>query len=93
MNIKDLGFKDTKSIFRQTDILLLGLCVLLSIFGALMVCTATYEGDTLLSRDTFVMVVALLLGVVASFIISLIDYDIIYKLWPVKEPGPTLQAK
>ncbi len=87
MNIKDLGFKDTKSIFRQTDILLLGLCVLLSIFGALMVCTATYEGDTLLSRDTFVMVVALLLGVVASFIISLIDYDIIYKLWPLIAGG------
>lgn len=52
-----------------------------------MVCTATYEGETLLSRDTFVMVVALLLGVVASFIISLIDYDIIYKLWPLIAGG------
>ena len=83
----DLGFKDKRRIFRQTDILLIGLCVVLSLFGALMVCTATYDGSGFLSRDTVVMVLAMGLGVFACMIISLIDYDIIYKLWPLVAVG------
>ncbi len=83
----DLGFKDKKRIFRQTDLLLMGLCIALSLFGALMVCTATFDGSNFLSRDTVVMVLALGLGVFASVIISLIDYDIIYKLWPLVAGG------
>lgn len=83
----DLGFKDKRRIFRQTDILLIGLCVVLSLFGALMVCTATYDGSDFLSRDTVVMVLAMGLGVFACMIISLIDYDIIYKLWPLVAVG------
>lgn len=86
-NLSDLGLKDKKSVFRQTDLLLLGICIVLSLFGALMVCTATLSGDTLLSRDTVVMLIALVLGTTACFIISLIDYDIIYKLWPVIAGG------
>ena len=83
----DLGFKDKRRIFRQTDLLLMGLCIALSLFGALMVCTATFDGSNFLSRDTVVMVLALGLGVFASVIISLIDYDIIYKLWPLVAGG------
>lgn len=87
INIKaladDLGVRDRKRIFRQTDTLLMGLCILLSLFGALMVCTATFDGSSLLSRDTVVMIIALGLGVVACTVISLVDYDIIYKLWPL----------
>ena len=91
MDIKELssdfGINDRKRIFRQTDILLMGLCIILSLFGALMVCTATYDGTSLLSRDTVVMVLALGLGVFACMVISLIDYDIIYKLWPLIAGG------
>lgn len=83
----DLGFKDKRRIFRQTDLLLMGLCIALSLFGALMVCTATYSGSGFLSRDTVVMLLALGLGVFASLIISVIDYDIIYKLWPLVAGG------
>ena len=83
----DFGVKDRKRLFRQTDILLMGLCIILSLFGALMVCTATYDGESLLSRDTIVMLLALGLGVFASVVISLFDYDIIYKLWPLVAGG------
>lgn len=86
-SLQELGFKDTKSIFRQTDIILLGLCIILSLFGALMVCTATFDGENFFSRDTIVMFLALCLGVTACTIISLIDYDIIYKLWPIVAGG------
>jgi len=86
-SLKELGLRDTRSIFGQTDKLLLGLCIILSLFGALMVCTATWDGAGIFSRDTVVMLIALVLGVTACFIISLIDYDIIYKLWPVIAGG------
>lgn len=79
----DLGFSDIKGLIRQTDIRLLALSVLLSLFGALAVCTATFDGSTYLSRDTLVMLLAMGLGVFACLVISLIDYDIIFKLWPL----------
>lgn len=79
--LKEFGLNDIKSVFRQTDKLLLLFSVVLSVFGALMVCTATYEGGSYLSRDTVVMFIALAIGVAASLVISLIDYEIIYKLW------------
>lgn len=86
-DIKDSSIKDTRSTIKQTDIFLLLICVVLSLFGALMVCTATFDGESFLSRDTMVMLIALVLGMVACFIISLIDYDIIYKLWPLIAGG------
>lgn len=79
--LKEFGLNDIKSVFRQTDKLLLLFSVVLSVFGALMVCTATYDGESYLSRDTVVMFIALAIGVAASLVISLIDYEIIYKLW------------
>ena len=85
--LKEFGLNDIKSVFRQTDKILLLLSIALSVFGALMVCTATFDGESYLSRDTVVMFIALALGVVASLIISLIDYDIIYKLWPLIAGG------
>ncbi len=79
----DLGLRDKKSLFRETDLILLAISIVLSLFGALMVCTATFDGSTYFSRDTAVMLLALGLGLFACLIISLIDYDIIYKLWPL----------
>lgn len=86
-SLNEFGLKDTRNIFRQTDKLLLGLCIILSLFGALMVSTATWDGGGIFSRDTVVMLIALALGATACLIISLIDYDIIYKLWPVIAGG------
>ena len=85
--LKEFGFKDIKSLLKNTDIILLIISVTLSFFGTLMVCTATYDGAGYLSRDTVVMFIALCLGIAACLIISLIDYDIIYKLWPLIAGG------
>lgn len=89
INLKDITItkKDIKDIFINTDHALLGVCVALSFLGALMVSTATFDGKSFLSRDTVVMVIALILGVTACLVISLIDYDIIYKLWPIIAAG------
>lgn len=81
--LKEFGLTDIKSLFRQTDKILLALCIALSVFGSLMVCTATYDGESYFSRDMIVMLIALVLGLVASFAISLLDYEIIYKVWYV----------
>ena len=79
--LKEFGLNDIKSVFRQTDKVLLLLSIALSVFGGLMVCTATFDGENYISRDTAVMFIALAIGVAASLVISLIDYEIIYKLW------------
>lgn len=81
--LKEFGLNDIRKIFRQTDKVLLLISMALSFFGTLMVCTATYDGESYFSRDTAVMLLAMALGVAASLVISLIDYDIIYKMWPV----------
>ena len=65
--------------------LLLIICLALSVFGIIMVSSATFTptAESKLSRDAKVMILALCLGIVAALIISFIDYDIILKLWPV----------
>lgn len=76
-------WKNIKTAIKQTDILLLILCLALSVFGIIMVFSATYDGTTLLSRDGKVMILATVMGIFAALVISFIDYDIILKLWPV----------
>ena len=74
---------DIKKIIKQTDILFMALCLDLSAFGIIMVSSATQSGDSLLSRDAKVMILATCMGVFAAMVISFIDYDIILKLWPL----------
>lgn len=74
---------DYKKVFVQTDIIYLIICLALSVFGILMVSSATFSGDSYFSRDAKVMVLATCLGLGIAMIISFIDYDIILKLWPL----------
>ena len=74
---------DIKKIIKQTDILFMALCLALSVFGIIMVSSATQSGESLLSRDAKVMILATCMGVFAAMVISFIDYDIILKLWPL----------
>ncbi|MBQ7295646.1 MAG: FtsW/RodA/SpoVE family cell cycle protein [Clostridia bacterium] len=76
-------WKNIKKGIKETDILLLIICLALSVFGIVMVFSATYDGETMLSRDGKVMVLATVMGILATLVISFIDYDIILKLWPV----------
>ncbi len=75
---------------KGTDKLLLILCLLASAFGVLCVYSATrYTISDKISfpRDARTMIVAICLGLFLAAVISLIDYDIICKLWPVFAVG------
>ena len=74
---------DIKKTIKQTDILFLVICLALSVFGIIMVSSATFSGDAFFSRDAKVMILATCMGLFAAMIISFIDYDIILKLWPL----------
>lgn len=75
-----------KDIIHGTDKLLLGLCILLSSVGILMVYSATkvkLTEDAIISRDARTMIIAVAMGIVMALIISLIDYEAITRLWPI----------
>lgn len=75
-----------KDIMRGTDKLLLGLCLLLSSVGILMVYSATLhtlKDGAVISRDARTMIIAVIMGVIASVVISLVDYEAVSRLWPV----------
>ncbi len=75
-----------KYALKETDWFTIIPCLLASAFGILMVHSATLykvTADTLMSRDTKVMVIAAGIGIVLCIIVSFIDYDIITRLWPL----------
>ena len=62
------------------------LCLIASSFGALLVHSATLNTlteDQVISRDTRTMLLAIALGIIVAIVISLIDYELIMKLWPI----------
>ena len=74
-----------KTVLRETDFTLLLLCVATSVFGILMVSSATavdVEEGARISRDTLAMILAVSAGLVFSIVISFIDYNIVPKLYP-----------
>lgn len=87
MNLQDIknALKqiDIIKIIKQTDKIFLAVCLALSVFGIVMVSSATASGDSYFSRDAKVMILATCLGLFAAMVISFIDYDIILKLWPL----------
>ncbi len=75
-----------KDFFLGTDKMLLGLCLLLSSVGLVMVFSATKRTmaeDALFSRDARTMLLAICMGVFCALIISLIDYEAMTRLWPL----------
>ena len=73
-------------IIRETDWILLILCSVASAFGILMVHSATIvdiEGTAHMSRDTWTMIIAVLMGLILTVAISLIDCNFITKLYPL----------
>lgn len=72
-----------KSFIKETDKILLFLCILISALGVLLVSSATGTGEAMLSRDARVMLIAVVAGIVMSLVISVIDYNFIVRLWPI----------
>ena len=79
-------FKIVKNFIRETDKILLLLCMITSAFGCISVLSATHwtlsEGEKY-TRDFIVMVLAVCLGLIISLIISLIDYEFIIRMSPI----------
>lgn len=79
-------FSLTRRFIAETDKVLLLLIAAASIFGVMMVHSATRfrlgEGEVI-ERDAIVMIIAAVMGIVITLIISAIDYELIMKLWPI----------
>ncbi len=79
-------FKSIKNFIKETDKILLLLCILASAFGCVSVLSATHwslsEGERY-TRDFIVMALAVCLGIIISLIISLIDYEFIIRISPL----------
>ncbi|MCQ2483710.1 MAG: FtsW/RodA/SpoVE family cell cycle protein [Clostridia bacterium] len=75
-----------KDIMRGTDKLLLGICLVLSSIGILMVYSATrvnLKENMIISRDARTMIIAVFLGVCIAVVMSLVDYEAVTRLWPI----------
>lgn len=74
-----------KSYFAGLDKLLIAFSLITSIFGAIMVHSATrylLTDGMVVSRDFRVMVIAIAFGAIMALAISIVDYEWIGKLWP-----------
>ncbi len=77
--------KTIKSAILETDIILLLLCISASVFGCIMVHSATIfsiDENQTISRDARTMILAVSIGVIFAIIISFIDYKFITKMFP-----------
>lgn len=74
-----------KTVIRETDLLLLFLCIAASFYGIVMVYSATRanipEGGVI-SRDARTMVLAVAIGIAGALLISFFDYNFISKMFP-----------
>ena len=75
-----------KEFIRRTDLYLFLMCFFTSVYGCLMVYSATRYSlgeDGHFSREFIVMVAAVALGLAAAVMISLIDYRAFTNFWYV----------
>lgn len=75
-----------KDFIKGTDKLLLGLCILLSSVGVVMVYSATLvniSDDTFISRDARTMIIAVIMGILVCLLVSYVDYEAVARLWPI----------
>lgn len=74
-----------KTALRETDFVLFLLCTLASLFGITMVYSATrweLTEESVISRDTRTMILAVAMGMILAVVISFIDYNFITKMFP-----------
>ena len=75
-----------KDFIKGTDKILLGLCMILSAIGTVMVYSATRVNlteDQIISRDAKTMFLAVMMGICVSLVISYFDYEAVTRLWPI----------
>ena len=73
-----------KLYIRETDKLLFFLCLCASVFGMLLVYSATKNGATkLIPSELRTMLIAVGVGLILCLLISFLDYEVIIRLWPL----------
>ena len=77
--------KNFISFTRRTDNLLLGLCLVVSALSLVLI-YGIYQAEFIQYRVFKVQVLAIVLGVGAAYVISLIDYHFVLKFWKVFMP-------
>lgn len=65
--------------FQQADLVLLGLCCTATVYGILMIYSATRYSNS--NRPVIVQSVALLLGICVYIFLSMVDIEIVMKKW------------
>lgn len=78
--------KSVRIFIKETDKILLILCAVTSLFGSVMVLSATLHSaaeGVRFTRDFKVMLAAVCAGLAVALIISVIDYEFIMKMWPL----------
>ncbi len=86
INMMKKLFNTISTFFKETDLYLLTLCFAASVFGIVTVTSATRYTLTdgqILSRETIIMIVAVAVGILSAILISMLDYQVFTKLWPV----------
>lgn len=74
---------------RSFDFVTMGIALVCSIYGLLLVYSATYYklGDKLMAPDFRSMLVSVGLGILIAIVLSNVDYQIVSKLWPIIAAG------
>ncbi|MBQ7204175.1 MAG: FtsW/RodA/SpoVE family cell cycle protein [Eubacterium sp.] len=82
--------KSVLDLIKSTDFLTLLSAVLASVYGLMLVYSATYSQLTngkIITSDVRSMLASVLMGLAIAILVSNIDYEIISKLWPVIAAG------
>ncbi len=80
-------YKKLVNAVKNTDIVLYLMCILTSVFGCLMVYSATrneaISEGILMGRECLIMISSAGLGIIICAIISFLDYNSIVRVWPL----------
>jgi rod shape determining protein RodA len=68
---------------QKADLLLFALCLACSIFGLVVISSATATSEDGSVRYVLIQTIALLIGVVLFFLLTVLDIDIIVEQWPI----------
>ncbi|MGI5957925.1 MAG: FtsW/RodA/SpoVE family cell cycle protein [Massiliimalia sp.] len=68
---------------KTTDKLMLAICIVISSFSCILMCSVYYAGFTNGNKRIIIMQgLCAVLGLIGAIIVSLLDYQVIVKLWP-----------
>lgn len=72
-----------KEFVSRADMLLFSLCMICSIFGIVMISSATATSESGSARYVLIQFVALLIGVGLFVLLTVLDIDVIVDKWPI----------